>query len=281
MINPLIIKAFVLVCCLVLPGVQQANGQRFGKKFTKLYGMVLVGDSVWVDDTEITIDEWMEYALDGTAEPIPARMPTSNPTIDELFAGSGPKSRIEVVGLSGRLELEINASVVDSGRHFQLLSIPITNITFAQAKDFCRWRTEKDGVTAWELALPDTYEFDLPAPTLFDQLCLPADSVNKNRQALFNFKKATSANKQVRRKWENYGQGKVGVANSYANNLSLYDMKGNVAEMTTEPGVAKGGSYLNYAAEMEESRVFVYVGPADWLGFRCVARKKPKLTSTE
>ena len=54
------------------------------------------------------------------------------------------------------------------------------------------------------------------------------------------------------------------------NGFKLYNMIGNVAEMTAEKGSCKGGSFLH---AMEESKITArisYTRPEPWLGFRCV-----------
>ncbi|WP_192823008.1 SUMF1/EgtB/PvdO family nonheme iron enzyme [Rufibacter sp. LB8] len=56
-----------------------------------------------------------------------------------------------------------------------------------------------------------------------------------------------------------------------ANALGLYNMIGNVAEMTATKGLAKGGTFKHSLAEISISRDFTYDAPTDWLGFRCVA----------
>ncbi len=50
---------------------------------------------------------------------------------------------------------------------------------------------------------------------------------------------------------------------------SLYNIIGNVAEMTATPGVAKGGSFKHTLAEAEPSQSQAYAGPCSWVGFRC------------
>lgn len=64
------------------------------------------------------------------------------------------------------------------------------------------------------------------------------------------------------------------------NQFQLYNMFGNVAEMTSEKGIAKGGSFVHTLEECAADRVQVYDSPQAWLGFRCVAevvvRKKEK-----
>ncbi|AFM02547.1 hypothetical protein Fleli_0036 [Bernardetia litoralis DSM 6794] len=53
--------------------------------------------------------------------------------------------------------------------------------------------------------------------------------------------------------------------------FELYNMFGNVAEMTSEKGIAKGGSFAHTLEECAADRVQVYNSPQAWLGFRCVA----------
>lgn len=56
-----------------------------------------------------------------------------------------------------------------------------------------------------------------------------------------------------------------------ANSFGLYNMIGNVVEMTASKGIAKGGSFRNSLHEFNIKTDFVYDGPEEWLGFRCVA----------
>ena len=55
-----------------------------------------------------------------------------------------------------------------------------------------------------------------------------------------------------------------------ANELGVYNLKGNVAEMILEKGVAKGGSWVHTNEETTIEKDFKYTKPQSWLGFRCV-----------
>lgn len=55
------------------------------------------------------------------------------------------------------------------------------------------------------------------------------------------------------------------------NFLGLYNLAGNVAEMTSEPGVAKGGSWMHLQDDCRVAAVNSYDSPKAWLGFRVVA----------
>jgi formylglycine-generating enzyme required for sulfatase activity len=59
----------------------------------------------------------------------------------------------------------------------------------------------------------------------------------------------------------------------YPNSYGTYNMIGNLAEMVSEKGIAKGGSF---AHPLDSCKIFLdqhYERPESWLGFRCVAVK--------
>lgn len=55
------------------------------------------------------------------------------------------------------------------------------------------------------------------------------------------------------------------------NTLSIRGMIGNVAEMTSSRGIAKGGSFLHLCEDCSIHKYQEYHRPAPWLGLRCVA----------
>ncbi|MDH5598302.1 MAG: formylglycine-generating enzyme family protein [Cyclobacteriaceae bacterium] len=56
-----------------------------------------------------------------------------------------------------------------------------------------------------------------------------------------------------------------------SNGYGLYNMIGNVAEMTMTKGLAKGGSFRSKLNDFNIKTDFQYSYPTEWLGFRCVA----------
>lgn len=55
------------------------------------------------------------------------------------------------------------------------------------------------------------------------------------------------------------------------NDLGIFQMIGNVAEMTATAGIAKGGSYLTALDQCRISQRQPYTRPTHFIGFRCLA----------
>jgi formylglycine-generating enzyme required for sulfatase activity len=55
-----------------------------------------------------------------------------------------------------------------------------------------------------------------------------------------------------------------------SNNFKLFNMTGNVAEMTAEKGIAKGGSFKENYDSFNIKTNFKYESSQNWLGFRCI-----------
>lgn len=60
------------------------------------------------------------------------------------------------------------------------------------------------------------------------------------------------------------------IFDNVSNQLGIYNMMGNVAEMTATPGLAKGGSWIHPEEACTIDNQFSYTCPNEWLGFRCV-----------
>jgi hypothetical protein len=52
--------------------------------------------------------------------------------------------------------------------------------------------------------------------------------------------------------------------------VDIYNMIGNVVELTATKGLAKGGSLENKLSDCAIDKDFLYNGPQEWLGFRCI-----------
>lgn len=61
------------------------------------------------------------------------------------------------------------------------------------------------------------------------------------------------------------------VFSYWPNKKGLYNVTGNVMEMVSEKGVAKGGSWKTNVGSYDSSIDYAYEKPTNEIGFRCVA----------
>ncbi|PIY12828.1 MAG: hypothetical protein COZ18_01160 [Flexibacter sp. CG_4_10_14_3_um_filter_32_15] len=125
-------------------------------------------------------------------------------------------------------------------RNPTLKYFPVVGVTYQQAQQYCIWRAN------------------------MENHILRKRNIDKDYEVIVHYRLPTEE------EWEY-------AAKKY--NLNKKS-KENVAEMTSEKGIAKGGSFAHTLEECAADRVQIYDSPQAWLGFRCVAevvvRKKDK-----
>lgn len=155
---------------------------------------------------------------------------------------------------------------------------PVVGISWKQAKQFCAWRSDrviehviinkelkpkKNYPTKVTYRLPTTQEWEHIANSGYSEKTMNkfeikyANSPKANFRSLeSNITNTTNTTSPAFQYWPN----KFGV----------YNMLGNVAEMTDQEGVAKGGSWVQLEEEVTITKVFEYKKPTNWVGFRCI-----------
>jgi hypothetical protein len=177
------------------------------------------------------------------------------------------------------VNLAVGQAAADSIKKYELMDLPITGITYEQAMDYVSYL--QDVMNSCDVFTQGLYRYEcfLPTPEAFDIYEPKWDSLNAQGCNLFNFKNSLCAacpNSKKIMKHPIFS--KTGVEPTYTwgyfpDQNGVKNYKGNVAEMTSVKGVAKGGSCMHYASEAYEGRSQSYDGPAMWLGFRVWYRK--------
>lgn len=147
---------------------------------------------------------------------------------------------------------------------------PITGITFEQAQAFCRWKENKINQNK---PANRRVHVCLPDKDLYRRLIHNKDSLCRRQKcppcAAFQF---------------NYSHppcprngNEVQRADAYwPDSAGIYNLQGNVAEMTATKGLAMGGSFRQPARDSWNDRSQPYDGAQDWVGFRFIIVSTPR-----
>lgn len=173
---------------------------------------------------------------------------------------------------------------------------PMIGITHEQAKLYCQWKSKKvtKNINKWlkEQGFHQRYIFNYRLPTQTEWLLAFGSKETYNVKVKYSkstskiakklgFKKIKNntyydltINQKLPFKYREFAlyENEVNFIGSvYAhspNSLRLYNMKGNVAEMIDEVGIAMGGSWRDTLEEIDKNLSQNYVCPSEWLGFR-------------
>lgn len=174
----------------------------------------------------------------------------------------------------------------DTIKKYRLYDLPVIGITYEQAKDFLAFRQQllNDCWKGYFNEDKHKYRYECILPTLeqFDSVQQKLDSLNLEKCTLFNYKNSFCIDCPNGKKMKNHPVvSKQGIEPVYRDSyfpyyLGAYNLKGNVAEMTSVKGIAKGGSCQHYASEAYAGNVQNYTKPEVWLGLRIWYKMIPK-----
>jgi len=181
------------------------------------------------------------------------------------------------------LGIYIPESAWDSIAKFNLYDAPVVAITYEQALDYIQYKQHY--INSCHLNTKRNthpYECLLPTRGEYDSIQSEMDSLNDRGCNLFNYKNSFCFDCPTGKKFKNHPVlSKTGIQPTYVygyfpNDFGLFNFKGNVAEMTSEKGIAKGGSCIHYASEASIGESQAYSKPELWLGFRVWFKANPK-----
>ena len=236
------VRAFLL--SLLVIAVSMAKAQ----PTFKLPGMVQVDDSTFIDVKEVSVADWIANGfgmetrrpVDDVLAHLPYRHFFPGPTFPVRYGNVD-----EIRTRWSRLTLKIDADSLRTRdqryRAERLLNYPIVGITHYQAWAYCSEQTSRyfDDLE-WddEDTGPDVI-FDLPIPDLYDRLLSQRDSTN-GECALFNYACEPCQHAPKGRDAFIHPGREITPVDGYTPDWrGLYNLRGNAAEMTTVPGVAK------------------------------------------
>jgi formylglycine-generating enzyme required for sulfatase activity len=239
-------------------------------------GTVKINDSLYADLVEISNFGWQEY---------------------ELWTKNkfGPNSKEHLNTLPDTTVWRQTGSYNEPYvqyyyRHPAYKEYPVVGVSYEQALQYCQWRTErvkehfaktkKYAGVEFKYKLPSKKEWELMSGNCTD--LLKNAGKNEKGQIAFNHRWAKDDEewmKDVERAGNHYSSDIFAPVFSYwPNNLKLYNMLGNVAEMVSEKGISKGGSWMNVLEECNIENDIPYSGPSAVVGFRCACVvKKEKM----
>ena len=165
-------------------------------------------------------------------------------------------------------------------QHPAYQNYPVVNVSYAGAQKFCEWLTVQYNANPKRkfkkviIRLPSEKEW-IEAAQAGDTSAQYAwhgtAFFNNKGQAFANFTneiKDTLAFKEQMK--TNANRDVIAPIDSYwKNDFGIFNMCGNVAEMVSEKGIAKGGSWRNKSEELQIKSKYVYTGDAEnFIGFR-------------
>lgn len=235
----------------------------------------ILGDQLFMSRTEVSNLDYREYLT---------WLQTNNPA-DVTAALPDTMAWTRALG-SGKVEALVNTYF----RHPAYDGYPLVNVSYEQANAYCAWLSDRlnallarrpdAAVKRVVVRLPDPDEWEMAA-----YAGLPTGLFNENRPWY------PWGHNQLRYQEKGKYQGKLlanynhaprfyagvsdrrvrffsNVHEGFPTGPGFYHLSGNVAEMTSEPGVSKGGSFRSPGAEIRIQATGGYVGPAPDLGFR-------------
>jgi len=301
-------KTSILLILLAISVV--SFGQKKKKeKFHSVYGFMPTSANFYVGTAEVTVSEWLSYIMDLvttdnlTEQEVMALLPSVEydvltPYFQAFREGLTIHMLGEICSTCERtrdgfgsnyyLKFPDGKDEEMKKRWKQYRHIPITGITHEQALAYIAWLTPN--LNAHSFRKGGSIKLRLPTPAEMEEILqrntvgplsegapkAENDTINSKGCYLFNFHALTPCpSSEGQLEAYGYTDGLVGSYSYWPSALGMYSLYGNAAEMTSQKGVAKGGSYIHWAKECNAKQIFNYNGPKSWLGFRIVADVVP------
>ncbi len=246
---------FFLTISLVAKAQVAATLSPFEMQFVK------INDSIYVSKYEVTNEEYLKFLA-------------SMDKKSKLY----PQASIDSTGWQCCINMP---ELVSYHRHASFKDYPVVNIAYEGAVEYCKWLTKGYALEAAPnfkkptFRLPSELEWELAAKgknTLNIYGFEGVEIMDAKGSLKCNFKDITTAiSVKKNKKKQTMTDHHVITApvEFYApNTYGLFNMSGNVAEMTLEKGYSKGGSWFSPREKVEIEQFEMYDKPQPFVGFR-------------
>jgi len=218
-----------------------------------LSNFIKVQDTFFIEKTEVSNQMWWEYyqAMQAdSVEQLKQFLPDN-----QVWKSFHPHSNLDLHKYFGKKSF---------------LSFPVVGITYEQALNYCKWRSEQQTVqfaqenqhTSWK-DFEVSFHFRLPTE---EEWLMQAQQL-LNGRSVQELTKYIHTRKGTARRLTKATEP---VTARQLGDRDLFHWFGNVAEMTSKKGIAKGGSWMKPITQSAPNQVNHYHKPTAWLGFRCV-----------
>ncbi len=274
-VSLVILMCFIYACEVLNPGVMVED-----KGFNSC---VKLDNNTYFDITEIDVGSWLSYYTwklenEGflAAQKV---LPDSTAVSVEVWKLIKSKSKIYRKEYGNYTNQHIGYFKDTTSIHsvilkFGTLDYPITGLTYEQVVEFCKWRTKISGQNVLEYSLPTEEEWKYFAIKALNENELKngfKDSVFNGLCRHYNFKISKPCSHMIK---HGYTQAYLWKIWDFHKDKNVaYNTYGNVSEMTSTKGIAKGGNFMIYANQCHPDSIQRYDKPELWLGFRCIAKR--------
>ena len=264
------IKSFATILILVLitsatPAVLDCD--TCGKQDTEYFcaqNTLAMNFRLCMDISEVPNMLWRSFLMDMKAE---------HGSGSDEYLGNMPDFRKWEVLFPGLTSSEISRKFFNEE---ELNLMPVVAVSFEQVKSFLVWRAGKFQAELDEMDpedrenFPKKFRFRLPTNKEWARIRF----MTQEKRMLKRLEKMTESNlkffKMKKNSLLNNGLKIAHIYNTKRATLGLYNLFDNVAEMTSEKGIAMGGSWNEGNEASVWTTEFKYDKTEAWLGFRCI-----------
>jgi hypothetical protein len=242
----------MLVACT---GFGQKKGKSVKKLITSLEfptppSGIHIYDNVFMDETEVANIHWLEFLNY-----------IKKDSSERFYRSMLPDSVWTIPIVSGDSIITLEYMYAPQFRFY-----PVVGISYRQAVNYCKWRSDMvnhfNGKNSKYTDLKKHYDF-------FIEFRLPNEE-EWDFVASFKKLKSKETKSGTGSSTQTVDTGILLLNYIYfsvPNEIGIYGMQENCAEMLLTPGFCKGKTRTG----LEATRSFRYSLPEKWLGFRCVA----------